>query len=42
MEQAGSAGLEVDIVGNGTAREQVPAPGSMVRPGTKIVVRCAR
>ncbi len=42
IEQAGSAGLEVDIVGNGTAREQVPAPGSMVRPGTKIVVRCAR
>ena len=42
IEQAGSAGLEVDIVGNGAAREQVPAPGAMVRPGTKIIVRCAR
>ena len=41
IEQAGSAGLEVDIVGNGTAREQAPAPGAMVRPGTKIVVRCS-
>jgi cell division protein FtsI (penicillin-binding protein 3) len=42
IEQAGIAGLEVQIVGNGTAREQAPAPGSMVPPGTKIVVRCAR
>jgi len=42
IEQAAGAGLEVDIVGNGTAREQAPAPGAMVRPGTKIVVRCGR
>ncbi len=42
IEQAGSAGLEVVIDGNGTAREQAPAPGTMVPPGTKIVVRCAR
>jgi cell division protein FtsI (penicillin-binding protein 3) len=41
IEQAGSAGLEVDIVGNGIAREQAPAPGAMVRPGTKIVVKCS-
>jgi cell division protein FtsI (penicillin-binding protein 3) len=40
IEQAGSAGLQVDLVGNGTCREQAPAPGAMVRPGTKIVVRC--
>jgi cell division protein FtsI (penicillin-binding protein 3) len=40
--EAGSAGLEVEIVGNGTAREQAPASGTMVRPGTKIVVRCGR
>ncbi len=40
--QAGSAGLEVEITGNGTAREQAPAPGAMVSPGTKIVVRCER
>ncbi len=42
IEQAGAAGLEVVIDGNGTAREQAPAPGTMVPPGTKIVVRCAR
>ena len=41
IEQTAGAGLEVDIVGNGIAREQAPAPGSMVHPGTKIVVRCA-
>jgi cell division protein FtsI (penicillin-binding protein 3) len=42
IETAGGAGLEVEISGSGTAREQVPAPGAMVAPGTKIVVRCAR
>ena len=42
IEQAGSAGLEVEIAGNGIAREQAPAPGTMVLPGTKIIVRCAR
>jgi cell division protein FtsI (penicillin-binding protein 3) len=42
IEQAGSAGLEVEIAGNGIAREQAPAPGTMVSPGTKIVVRCER
>ncbi|MGB8846600.1 MAG: penicillin-binding transpeptidase domain-containing protein, partial [Terracidiphilus sp.] len=42
IEEAGSAGLEVEISGSGTAREQAPVPGAMVAPGTKIVVRCAR
>jgi len=42
IEQAGIAGLEVEITGAGTAREQAPAPGTMVSVGTKIVVRCAR
>ncbi len=42
IERAGSAGLEVEIAGDGIAREQAPAPGAMVPPGTKIVVRCAR
>ena len=42
IEEAGSAGLEVEIAGSGTAREQAPSPGAMVTPGTKIVVRCAR
>jgi cell division protein FtsI (penicillin-binding protein 3) len=42
IEQAAAAGFEVQIVGNGTARQQAPDPGSLVLPGTKIVVRCGR
>jgi cell division protein FtsI (penicillin-binding protein 3) len=42
IEQAAAAGLEVQITGNGTVREQAPAAGSWVAPGTKIVVRCGR
>jgi cell division protein FtsI (penicillin-binding protein 3) len=42
IEVAGAAGLEVQIAGNGTVREQAPAPGAMVAPGTQIVVRCGR
>ncbi len=41
IEMTASAGLEVEIIGNGTVREQAPAPGTMVAPGTQIVVRCA-
>jgi cell division protein FtsI (penicillin-binding protein 3) len=42
IEEAGADGLEVEITGDGTAREQVPAPGVMVPQGTKIVVSCSR
>ncbi|MGO9316945.1 MAG: penicillin-binding transpeptidase domain-containing protein [Terracidiphilus sp.] len=42
IEQAAAAGLEVQITGNGTVSEQAPAAGTMVAPGTKIVVRCGR
>jgi cell division protein FtsI (penicillin-binding protein 3) len=42
VELAAAAGLEVQVTGNGTVREQAPAPGTMVAPGTKIVVRCGR
>jgi cell division protein FtsI (penicillin-binding protein 3) len=42
IEQAATAGLEVRITGNGTVREQAPAAGTLVAPGTQIVVRCAR
>ncbi len=42
IERAGAAGLDVQIVGDGLAREQAPAAGTLVAPGTKIVVRCAR
>ena len=39
---AASAGLDVDITGSGSVREQAPAAGTMVKPGTRIVVRCGR
>jgi len=42
IEQAAAAGLEVQISGSGTVREQAPAAGTMVSPGTQIVVRCGR
>jgi cell division protein FtsI (penicillin-binding protein 3) len=42
IEQAAAAGLEVEINGSGTVREQAPAPGTMVAPGTRIIVRCGR
>ena len=42
IEQAGAAGLDVEITGDGIAREQAPEPGVLVAPGTRIVVRCAR
>lgn len=42
IEMAGAAGLEVQVTGTGTAREQAPPAGTMVAPGTQVVVRCAR
>jgi cell division protein FtsI (penicillin-binding protein 3) len=42
IEEAVAAGLEVEIAGSGSVREQAPAGGTMVAPGTKIVVRCGR
>jgi cell division protein FtsI (penicillin-binding protein 3) len=42
IEQAAAAGLEVQISGSGTVREQAPAAGTMVASGTQIVVRCVR
>jgi cell division protein FtsI (penicillin-binding protein 3) len=41
IETAAAAGLDVEIVGSGTAREQAPAPGTKVPTGTRIVVKCA-
>jgi cell division protein FtsI (penicillin-binding protein 3) len=40
IETAAAAGLDVEIVGSGTAREQAPAPGTKVSTGTRIVVKC--
>ncbi|HVO23740.1 MAG TPA: penicillin-binding transpeptidase domain-containing protein [Candidatus Margulisiibacteriota bacterium] len=42
IEMASTAGLNVEIVGDGIAREQAPAPGTKVPNGTKIVVRFSR
>lgn len=42
IEQAAAAGLEVEITGIGTAREQAPATGTKVPPGTHIAVRASR
>jgi cell division protein FtsI (penicillin-binding protein 3) len=42
VESAGNAGLSLEVVGSGIAREQVPVPGTMVPPGTGIVVRFSR
>ncbi len=42
IETAALAGLEVQVTGSGTVREQAPAAGTVVYPGTRIVVRCSR
>jgi cell division protein FtsI (penicillin-binding protein 3) len=42
VEQATGMGLKVQTVGSGLAQDQVPAAGTMVPPGTEIVVRFAR
>jgi cell division protein FtsI (penicillin-binding protein 3) len=42
IETAAGAGLAVQVAGSGTIREQAPAAGSMVTPGTRVVVRGTR
>lgn len=42
IEAAAMAGLEVEITGSGTVREQAPAAGTVVGPNTRLVVRCSR
>jgi len=42
IEAAAMAGLEVDISGSGTVREQAPVAGTVIGPNTRIVVRCSR
>ncbi|HEU5350658.1 MAG TPA: penicillin-binding transpeptidase domain-containing protein [Terracidiphilus sp.] len=42
IETAAAARLDVKVVGDGTAREQAPKPGTRVSAGTKIVVKCTR
>jgi cell division protein FtsI (penicillin-binding protein 3) len=42
VEKADSLGLRVQPVGSGLAKDQAPAPGTMVPAGTEVVVRFAR
>ena len=42
IEMTAAEGLQVEISGSGTVREQAPAPGTQVPSGTKIVVHCGR
>jgi cell division protein FtsI (penicillin-binding protein 3) len=42
IEMTAAQGLQVQISGSGTVREQAPAPGTQVPTGTKIIVRCGR
>jgi cell division protein FtsI (penicillin-binding protein 3) len=42
IETAAGAGLEVQVAGSGTIRDQAPVAGAMVSPGTKVVVRGTR
>jgi cell division protein FtsI (penicillin-binding protein 3) len=42
IEMTAAAGLQVQITGSGTVREQAPAPGTQVPSGTKIIVHCGR
>jgi cell division protein FtsI (penicillin-binding protein 3) len=42
VERADAAGLRVQPVGSGLAREQVPTAGTMVSAGTEVVVRFTR
>jgi cell division protein FtsI (penicillin-binding protein 3) len=42
IEAAQEAGLNLDAVGSGTAREQLPLPGARVAAGTRITVHFGR
>jgi cell division protein FtsI (penicillin-binding protein 3) len=41
LERAEEAGLELDIAGSGTAREQAPLPGARIPPGGHVAVTFA-
>jgi len=42
VQMVAAEGLQVEVSGNGTVRQQAPAPGTKVPSGTKIVVHCGR
>ena len=39
VEIAQESGFEIDVIGDGVAREQAPAPGSRIAPGGRVAVR---
>ena len=42
LETAQEAGIEIDVIGTGVAREQSPPPGSRIAAGTRVAVRFSR
>jgi cell division protein FtsI (penicillin-binding protein 3) len=42
LEAAQDAGLDLEAIGSGVAREQSPQPGARVAAGSRITVRFAR
>jgi len=42
IEAAQDAGLDLDAIGSGVAREQSPLPGAHVAAGSRITVRFGR
>jgi cell division protein FtsI (penicillin-binding protein 3) len=42
VETAQGAGLDLDAVGSGTAREQSPSPGAKVAAGSRVMVKFGR
>lgn len=42
LEIAQQAGIELDVIGNGVAREQMPPPGSRIPAGRHVAVRFSR
>jgi cell division protein FtsI (penicillin-binding protein 3) len=42
IETAQDSGVEIEVIGEGVAREQSPQPGERVPPGTRVSVRFSR
>lgn len=42
IQIAQRAGLDIDVIGSGVAREQQPPPGVRIAPGSRVAVRFAR
>ncbi len=42
LEEAESAGIELEVSGSGVGREQFPAPGTTIAPGSHVRVRFGR